>query len=128
MEDDIRTIEQLVNAKRYNFIDSILIKLIAFIKECDINDIEADTLPNKKKQYIAKDLKICNKLFSILEQMGKKILEEIYKRRKSENEAFKTVFNRAYYLILQIIKDNPITKLYVCEDWLHIILNHAIEN
>ena len=128
MEDDIKTIEQLVNAKRYNFIDSILIKLIAFIKECDPNDIEADTLPNKKKQYIAKDLKICNKLFSILEQMGKKILEEIYKRRKSENEAFKTVFNRAYYLILQIIKDNPITKLYVCEDWLHIILNHAIEN
>jgi hypothetical protein len=35
---------------------------------------------------------------------------------------------RAYYLILQIIKNNPITKLYVCEDWLNIILNHAIEN
>lgn len=58
--------------------------------------------------------------------MGKKILDEIYKREKNENEAFKTVFTRAYYLILQIIKNNPITKLYVCEDWLHIILNHAI--
>lgn len=128
MKHDIKLIEREVNAKRYYFIDSILMKLIAFIKECDPNDIEADTLPNKKKQYIAKDLKICEKLFVILEEMGKKILEEIYKRRKSENDAFKTVFNRAYYLILQIIKDNPITKLYVCEDWLQIILNHAIEN
>ena len=67
-------------------------------------------------------------MFAILEQMGKKILDEIYKKDKSENDAFKRVFNRAYYLILQIIKDNQITKLYVCEDWLPIILNHAIEN
>lgn len=39
----------------------------------------------------------------------------------------KTVFNRAYYLIWQIIKNNPITKLYVCEEWLEMIINHAIQ-
>jgi len=60
--------------------------------------------------------------------MGIKILEEIFKKDKAENEAFKVVFYRTYFLILQIIKNNPITKLYVCEDWLDIILNHAIEN
>lgn len=58
--------------------------------------------------------------------MGYKVLEEIFKKLKAENDAFKTVFIRAYTLILQIIKNNPITKLYVCEDWLGIILNHAI--
>lgn len=117
-----------MKVKRFDFIDELLKKLIVFIKECNPNDIEEDTLPNKKKQFIAKDLKICDKLFKILEHMGKKILDEIYKKAKSENDAFKRVFNRAYYLILQIIKNNPITKLYVCEDWLSIILNHAIEN
>jgi len=35
-----------------------------------------------------------------------------------ENNALKQVFNRAYYLVWQIIKNNPITKIYVCEDWL----------
>ena len=60
--------------------------------------------------------------------MGIKILDEIYKKGKSENEIFKEVFNRAYYLILQIIKNNPMTKLYVCESWLSIILDHAIQN
>ncbi len=37
------------------------------------------------------------------------------------------MFNRAYYFIWQIIKGNRITKLYVCEDWLDIILDHAIQ-
>jgi hypothetical protein len=37
------------------------------------------------------------------------------------------VFNRAYYFIWQIIKGNSITKLYVCEDWIDIILDHAIQ-
>jgi hypothetical protein len=73
------------------------------------------------------DLKICVKLFYIVNCIGKKILEEIYKGSKGENEALKTVFNRAYYLILQIIKNNPITKLYVCESWLPDIINHAIQ-
>lgn len=73
------------------------------------------------------ELKICEVLFSILNQIGSKILEEIYKHSKEQNEALKTVFNRAYFFIWQIIKGNRITKLYVCEDWLDIILNQAIQ-
>ncbi len=82
-----------------------------------MNDIEAELLPIKKLQYVCMDLKICTKLFTIVSQIGQKILEEIYKGSKGENEALKTVFNRAYYLILQIIRNNPITKIYVCEEW-----------
>lgn len=52
----------------------------------------------------------------------------MYKRAKGENDALKKVYNRAYCLVWQIIKGNPITKIYVCEDWLDIILDHAIQN
>lgn len=67
--------ESLFKAKRFKFIDNLLIKLVAFLKECDSEDIENDKLPNAKRQCIAKDLKICDKLFSILKKMGQKILE-----------------------------------------------------
>jgi hypothetical protein len=60
------------------------------------------------------DLKICEILFSILGQIGTKIQNEIYEAKKGENDALKTVFNRAYYFIWQIIKGNSITKIYVC--------------
>lgn len=107
-------------------IDITLQKLISFVKNCKLEEIEGEVLPDKKIQYICMDLKICEKLFKILKSIGVKILEEIYKRSKGENDALKTVFNRAYYLIWQIIKDNQITKIYVC-DWLDIILDHAIQ-
>ena len=42
-------------------------------------------------------------------------------------ELYQTVFNQAYYFIWQIIKGNSLTKLYVCEDWIDIILDHAIQ-
>ena len=119
---------QVVKSKKIDMIDLTLQKLIAFIKNCSLKDIELDVLPVKKRQFICMDLQICQKLFDILHEMGIKILQEIYKTLKVENEAFKTTFNRAYYLILQIIKNNPITKLYVCESWLDIILDHAIQN
>ncbi len=74
------------------------------------------------------DLKICGILFKFLNEMGIKLRDEIYKADERENSAMKLTFNRAYYLVLQIIKGNPITKLYVSESWLHIILDHAIQN
>jgi hypothetical protein len=117
----------MVNSKNLEHIDLTLKKLIAFVKKCEIDKIEGEVLPNKKIQYICMDLKICEKLFKMLESIGIKILEEIYKSKKGENDELKKVFNRAYYLIWQIIKDNPITKIYVCEDWLRIILDHAIQ-
>jgi hypothetical protein len=55
-------------------IDLTLQKLIAFIKNCSIKDIELDVLPVKKRQFICMDLQICQKLFDILHQMGIKIL------------------------------------------------------
>ena len=76
-------IQAEIKAKNFYYIDSILQKLIAFIKDCDISEIEEDTLPNKKEQYIAKDLKICDKLFIIVKQMGIKILEETFKKEKA---------------------------------------------
>jgi hypothetical protein len=48
--------------------------LIAFIKNCKLDDIEADLLPNKKLQFICMDLKICEKLFLMLDSIGTKIL------------------------------------------------------
>ncbi len=63
-------------------IDLTLQKIIAFIKNCSLEDIEAEVLPNKKLQYICMDLKICVKLFYIVNCIGKKILEEIYKGSK----------------------------------------------
>lgn len=119
--------ENRVKSKELEYIDLTLQKLIAFIKQCELADLEGELLPVKKLQYICMDLKICDKLFKILESIGTKILEEIYKRSKGENDALKQVFNRAYYLVWQIIKNNPITKIYVCEDWLDIILDHAIQ-
>ena len=67
--------QNLIKAKRFKFIDDVIIKLIAFIKQCSIDKIEGENLPNAKKQYVMKDLKICDKLFAILKRMGKKILE-----------------------------------------------------
>jgi hypothetical protein len=63
-------------------IDLTLQKLVAFIKNCSVKDIESEVLPNKKKQFICMDLQICVKLFKILKEMGTKILEEIYKTSK----------------------------------------------
>jgi hypothetical protein len=60
--------------------------------------------------------------------MAYKVLEEVYRKDKAEKDAFNIVFARAYFLILQIIKYNPITKLYVCEGWLQIILSHTVQN
>lgn len=85
LNEGMAYIQAEIKAKNFYYIDSILQKLIAFIKDCDISEIEEDTLPNKKKQYIAKDLKICDKLFTIVKQMGIKILEEIFKKDKAEN-------------------------------------------
>ncbi len=63
-------------------IDLTLQKLIGFIKNCSLKDIELDVLPIKKRQFICMDLQICEKLFNILQEMGRKILEEIYKTAK----------------------------------------------
>lgn len=76
---------------------------------------------------ILKDLEISKIIFSILESMGNKIREELYKNYKKENELFKTVFNRCYSLILQMIRNNPVVKLYVAEEWLQTILRNAIQ-
>lgn len=48
-------------------IDLTLQKLIAFIKNCSLKDIELDVLPVKKRQFIIMDLQICQKLFDILQ-------------------------------------------------------------
>eukprot|EP00919_Chromeraceae_sp_WS-2016_P022345 GHVR01053080.1.p1 GENE.GHVR01053080.1~~GHVR01053080.1.p1 ORF type:complete len:110 (+),score=2.37 GHVR01053080.1:2442-2771(+) len=106
--------EKQIKSKKLDMIDLTLQKLIAFLKNCSLADIEGDLLPDKKKQYICMDIQICKKLFRILKQIGLKLLDEIYRSSKGDNDSFKTVFNRAYYLILQIIKNNPITKIYVC--------------
>jgi hypothetical protein len=64
-----------VNSKKIEMIDLTLQKLIAFIKNCSLKDIELDVLPVKKRQFICMDLQICQKLFDILKEMGIKILE-----------------------------------------------------
>ena len=71
-----------VKSKKIDMIDLTLQKLIAFIKNCSLSDIELDVLPIKKRQFICMDLQICQKLFEILKEMGIKILEEIYKTFK----------------------------------------------
>jgi hypothetical protein len=63
-----------VNSKKIETIDLTLQKLIAFIKNCSLKDIELDVLPVKKRQFICMDLQICQKLFDILKEMGIKIL------------------------------------------------------
>lgn len=40
-------------------IDLTLQKLVAFIKNCSLKDIEKDVLPVKKRQYICMDVQIC---------------------------------------------------------------------
>ena len=76
---------------------------------------------------ILKDLDICGKIFRILNLMGEKIKNELFKNYKREGELSKSIFNNCYFLVFQIIKDNPTTKLYVSERWLDIILKNAIE-
>lgn len=65
---------QMVKSKKIDMIDLTLQKLIAFIKNCSLKDIELDVLPVKKRQFICMDLQICQKLFDILHEMGNKIL------------------------------------------------------
>ena len=65
---------QVVKSKKIDMIDLTLQKLIAFIKNCSLKDIELDVLPVKKRQFICMDLQICQKLFDILHEMGIKIL------------------------------------------------------
>ena len=67
--------EQKVKSKELVHIDVTLQKLISFIKNCSMEDIEAEVLPNKKLQIISMDLKICVKLFAIVSDIGQKILE-----------------------------------------------------
>lgn len=55
-----------VKSKKIDMIDLTLQKIIAFIKNCSLNDIELDVLPVKKRQFICMDLQICQKLFEIL--------------------------------------------------------------
>ena len=55
--------ELKVKSKELEHIDLTLQKLVAFIKNCDINDIEGELLPIRKIQYICMDLEICDKLF-----------------------------------------------------------------
>ena len=65
---------QVVKSKKIDMIDLTLQKLIAFIKNCSLKDIDLDVLPVKKRQFICMDLQICQKLFDILREMGIKIL------------------------------------------------------
>jgi len=82
LQNDTSYIDKKVKSKKIEMIDLTLQKLIAFIKNCSLKDIELDILPIKKRQFICMDLQICDILFSILKQMGKKILEEVYKSLK----------------------------------------------
>jgi len=58
---------QKVKSKKIDMIDLTLQKLIAFIKNRSLKDIELDVLPVKKRQFIIMDLQICQKLFDILQ-------------------------------------------------------------
>jgi hypothetical protein len=82
LQNDTSYIDKKVKSKKIEMIDLTLQKLIAFIKNCSLKDIELDILPIKKKQFICMDLQICEILFRILKQMGRKILEEVYKSLK----------------------------------------------
>lgn len=66
--------QKSVKSKKIDMIDLTLQKLIGFIKNCSLKDIELDVLPIKKRQFICMDLQICKKLFKILRLMGVKIL------------------------------------------------------
>ena len=48
-----------VKSKKIEMIDLTLQKLVAFIKNCSLKEIEKDVLPVKKRQYICMDVQIC---------------------------------------------------------------------
>lgn len=65
-------------------VDNTLKKLIAYVKRCNIEEIDSEILPKKKYQMILKDLEICSIIFSILDNMGEKIKNELFKNYKKE--------------------------------------------
>ena len=70
--------EETMKTDELLHIDLILRKLIAFIKnigDCSEKSIKAELLPLKNIQYICMELKICDILFDILENIGTKILD-----------------------------------------------------
>jgi hypothetical protein len=74
----IELFESIMKTSELLHIDETLRKLIAFIKNVGSYDevtIMTELLPVEKIQYICMELKICGILFSILGQIGTKILE-----------------------------------------------------
>lgn len=78
----MKDIEADVKSKKLEVVDNTLKKLIAYVKKCEVKDIYSEILPKTKYQMILKDLNICNIIFSILDNMGEKIKNELFKNYK----------------------------------------------